>query len=174
MAKKRKRAKKAKKTKGRKTRLRGQPTKLTPAVQQILVDSIGIGAHYETACKLAGITFQTLRNWMLRGEKAGKGLYFDFFESLTRAQAKCEVDMLEQWQRFMRDEVGIVEETTLNKQGEPVKTTSKEKILRYGDYRAIRDFLERRHRDRWGRDKLDIPDGGSAEITEIRRIIVKA
>ncbi len=172
-----KKAKRAKKTKrGKKTPgnkgARGQPTKLTPVVQKILVETVAVGAHYETACKLAGIDFQTLRNWMIRGEKEGKGIYFEFFESLTRAQAKCEVDMLEQWQRFMRDEIGIVEETTLNKEGEPTKTTTKEKILRYGDYRAIKDFLERRHRDRWGRDSLDIPYGSSAEITEIRHIII--
>lgn len=174
MVKKRTKAKKAKrgkKTPGKK-KARGQPTKLTPTVQKILVETVSVGAHYEVACKLAGITFQTFRNWQLRGEKEKNGIYFDFFETLTRAQAKCEVDMLEQWQRFMRDEVGVVEETT--GQGENTKTITKEKILRYGDYRAIKDFLERRHRDRWGRDKLDIPEGGTAEITKIERIIIKS
>lgn len=173
MVKKRTKAKKTKRGKkipGNKG-ARGQPTKLTPMVEKILVETVSVGAHYEVACKLAGIDYSTLRNWLIRGEKEGKGIYFEFFETLTRAQAQCEVAMLEQWQRFMRDEIGVVEETT--GEGENAKTITKEKILRYGDYRAIKDFLERRHRDRWGRDKLDIPEGGSAEITEIKRIIIK-
>lgn len=152
----------------------GQPTKLTPTVQAILIEAIEIGAHYETACALAGITFQTFRNWQIRGEKAGKGVYFEFFESLTRAEAKNEVDRLAEWRAFMRDEVGIVEEVKVNKDGTQT-TVSKERVIRHGDYRAVRDFLERRHRARWG-NKVELGglDGGPIEITEIKRVIVDA
>ena len=139
-------------------------------VQKIILEAIEVGAYYETACVLAGISYQTLRNWMLRGEKAGKGLYFDFFEALTGAEARNELDRLKEWRVFMRDEIGIVE-TTL-----PDGTVvSKEKIMRYGDYRAIKDFLERRYRARWGQ-KVEVGglDGGPIEITEIRRVIVDA
>ena len=161
MKKKRKTTKKAKS--------KGRPTKLNATVQKIIIEAIEVGAYYETACVLAGIDYTTLRNWMVRGEKAGKGMYFHFFESLTRAEAKNEVDRLEEWRKFMTDAIGVVEET------KPDGTiVTKEKILRYGDYRAIRDFLERRHRSRWG-NKVELggPEGGPI-IAEIRRVIVDA
>lgn len=164
--------KKRKSSRKKKARNKGRPTKLTATVQKILVEAIEVGAYYETACALAGIDYQSLRNWMIRGEKAGKGLYFDFFESLTRAEAKNEVDRLEEWRKFMTDEIGVVEETKPDG-----SVISKEKILRYGDYRAIRDFLERRHRSRWGQKlahELTGPDDGPIEICEIKRVIVDA
>lgn len=147
----------------------GRDSKLTPAVQKIMTDAIEVGAYKETACTLAGITFQTVQNWLERGRKEKSGPYFEFFEALTRAEAKNELDRLQEWRAFMKDEFGVVEE--YDKDGKLVK--SKEKIVRYGDYRAVRDFLERRYRARWGQ-KVEVggPDGGPI-ITEIRRIIVR-
>ena len=160
-------AKKKAKRKKKKAKT-GQPTKLTATVQKIMVEAIEVGAYYETASTLAGISDQTRRNWMERGQKAGKGLYFEFFEALTRAEAKNEVDRLAEWKVFMADQSGIVQET--HKDGTIVES---EKILRYGDYRAIRDFLERRHRARWGqKTEVSGPGGGPIKISEVRRIIV--
>lgn len=149
----------------------GRPIKLTPEIQQIMVQAIELGTYLDTACTLAGISFQTMRNWQMKGEKDGKGPCFEFMEALARAEAKNEHDRVQEWRRYMVDEIGIVEET------KPDGTVvSREKVLRYGDYRAVKDFLERRYHQRWGK-KLDvpgIPEGGSAEITEVRRIVIHA
>lgn len=100
----------------------GRPTKLTPDVHKRIVDAVATGNYYEAACGYAGVSYQTLRNWIQRGEAAKSGRYFEFLEALTRAEAQCEVRMVAQWQAAMPE-----------------------------DWRAIRDFLERRHNGRWGR-----------------------
>jgi hypothetical protein len=100
----------------------GRPTKLTPDVQKRICDAVSAGNYYEPACLYAGISYQSLRNWIQRGEKAKSGIYFEFVEALTRAEAECEVRMVAQWRSAMPT-----------------------------DWRAIRDFLERRYPERWGR-----------------------
>jgi len=112
-----------------------RPSKLTPQVQQRLVEAIRAGNYYEAACGFAGIHYSTFRNWMIRGEKAKSGKYKQFFEAIIRAEQEAEVRMVAQWQKHMP-----------------------------GDYRAIRDFLERRHPERWGRKRLDIEHSGNIGI----------
>lgn len=48
----------------------------------------------EACCKYAGISFQTYRNWMKRGQAAKTGEYFEFVEDTTRAQAEAEVRLV--------------------------------------------------------------------------------
>jgi transposase len=112
-----------------------RPSKLTPQVQQRLVEAIRAGNYYEAACGFAGIHYSTFRNWMIRGEKAKSGKYKQFFEAIIRAEQEAEVRMVAQWQKHMPE-----------------------------DYRAIRDFLERRHPERWGRKRLDIEHSGNIGI----------
>lgn len=99
-----------------------RPSKLTLEVQKRLTEAIKAGNYYEAACGFAGIGYSTFRRWMLRGEKAKSGKYRQFWEAVTRAELEAEVRMVAQWQKHMPE-----------------------------DYRAIRDFLERRFPDRWGR-----------------------
>ena len=118
---------------------KGRPTKLNPDVQKRIVDAVATGNYYEAACGYAGVSYQSLRNWIQRGEAAKSGPYFDFVEALTRAEAQCEVRMVAQWQAAMP-----------------------------GDWRAIRDFLERRYNGRWGRKEkheLSGPDGGPISLS---------
>ena len=104
-----------------------RPSKLTPEVTKRLTEAIRAGNYYEAACGFAGIGYSTFRRWMLRGERAKSGKYRQFWEAVTRAELEAEVRMVAQWQKHMPE-----------------------------DYRAIRDFLERRFPDRWGRKRLDI------------------
>ena len=117
----------------------GRPSKLTSEVKARLVQAIEAGNYYEAACGYAGITYTTFRNWMIKGENAKSGKYREFFEAITRAETVAEVRMVAQWQQHMPE-----------------------------DYRAIRDFLERRFPDRWGRkDKVqqEISGPGGGPIT---------
>ena len=100
----------------------GRPTKLNPEVQKRICDAVSAGNYYEPASVYAGITYTTMRNWILRGEEAKSGIYFEFVEALTRAEATAEVRIVAQWQAQI-----------------PI------------DWHAARDFLERRYGDRWGR-----------------------
>jgi len=72
---------------------------------------------------------------MQKGETAKSGKYREFFEAITRAEYEAEVRMVALWQKHMPE-----------------------------DYRAIRDFLERRYPDRWGRKRLDIEHSGEIGI----------
>lgn len=115
----------------------GRPSKLTSEVRARLVQAIEAGNYYEAACGYAGITYTTFRNWMIKGENAKSGTYREFFEAITRAETVAEVRMVAQWQQHMPE-----------------------------DYRAIRDFLERRFPDRWGRkdkvqQEISGPGGGA-------------
>ncbi len=98
----------------------GRPTKLTPEVQARIVEAIAGGNYLATACAYAGLSYETFRLWMERGRKESTGRYHVFVVAVTRAELEAEATMLEMWRKHMPQ-----------------------------DYRAIRDFLERRHPDRW-------------------------
>ena len=124
----------------------GRPTKLTSEVQARLVQAIEAGNYYEAACGYAGITYTTFRNWMIKGENAKSGKYHEFFDAITRAEAVAEVRMVAQWQQHMPE-----------------------------DYRAIRDFLERRFPERWGRkdkvqQEISGPDGGPIQWVDLVKL----
>jgi transposase len=112
-----------------------RPSKLTPEVTKRLTEAIRAGNYYEAACGYAGIHYSTFRKWMQKGETAKSGKFREFFDIITRAEYEAEVRMVAQWQKHMPD-----------------------------DYRAIRDFLERRYPDRWGRRNLNIEHSGDVGI----------
>jgi hypothetical protein len=98
----------------------GRRSKLTPAAQSRLLDAIRSGSYFEPACRVAGISFQTFRNWLLRGEREKSGPYFDFFEGVKAAEAEAELRAVTLWSKAMPK-----------------------------DWRAAKEFLERRHPSRW-------------------------
>ena len=69
----------------------GRPTKLTKELQQRVTQAIRVGMTYERACTVAGICFQTYRNWQLRGERDKSGIYFEFLEAVKKAEAEAEL-----------------------------------------------------------------------------------
>jgi len=111
-----------------------RPSKLTPEVTKRLTEAIRAGNYYEAACGYAGIHYSTFRKWMQKGETAKSGKFREFFEAITRAEYEAEVRMVAQWQKHMPE-----------------------------DYRAIRDFLERRYPERWGR-RLDVKQDIKQEV----------
>ena len=68
----------------------GRKTKLDEKRLKKVVDGITAGLPYDTACALAGITYQTFLNWMRAGEAAGSGKFFEFFEEVKKAEAIAE------------------------------------------------------------------------------------
>ena len=52
-----------------KTKIGGRPSKLTPKVQQKIVEAIRNGNYYEVACRYAGVSYDSFRTWMARGEQ---------------------------------------------------------------------------------------------------------
>ena len=68
----------------------GRPSKLTPETQAIIIANMRIGLRYKDAALAACVTYQTIRNWTARGEKAKSGKYAEFFVAVKRAQAEGE------------------------------------------------------------------------------------
>ena len=71
----------------------GRPSKLSPEVKQRLFKAIKTMCTYEVACAYAGISYSTLREWILKGEKHKTGQYRQFLEELKEAEAEAEVAM---------------------------------------------------------------------------------
>lgn len=102
----------------------GRPEKLTPELQQKIVDAIRMGAYIETAAAYAGINKSTLYDWMKRGARAKSGKYKEFSNAVEKALAESE----------MRDLAVIAKASREN-------------------WQAAAWRLERKFPDRWGRRK---------------------
>ena len=107
----------------------GRPCKLMPDLQARFCQAIASGNYYQAACAFVGLDYRTFRYWMKRGNKAGRGEFFQFFHAVKKAEADAEVRMVAQWQKHMPH-----------------------------NWQAIRDFLGRRHPDRWGDNRKEIAE----------------
>ena len=109
----------------------GRPTKLTPEAQAAIVKAIDIGATRKDAAEAAGVDYRTFLNWLERGEKAGRGIYFQFFQAVTTAEAQVRINF----------------------------TAVIAKAANGGDWRASVEYLKRRDKQHWG-DNVDVTTGG--------------
>jgi transposase len=84
-----------------------RPTKLTPEVEERLVQAISVGATFKDACAHAGISFQTLQNWKKRARRAAEQAgepdgepeedtdqFVEFFDRIKKAEADAAVGWL--------------------------------------------------------------------------------
>lgn len=121
-----------------------RPLKLEdPDCREKLLLAIRGGNYYEAACGFAGISYETLRRWRRRGEaeetrvaasgrrrvRKREAIFVELVADLRLAEAEAEIRMVNQWQRAMQVP---------------------------SHWQAIRDFLQRRHPDRWGRQRIDL------------------
>lgn len=67
----------------------GRPSKFTPEIVEQILSTVRAGNYLETAAAAAGINQDTLRDWMRRGARAGKGKFHDFSEAVRKAQASA-------------------------------------------------------------------------------------
>lgn len=78
------------KSKGEEKRGRGQPTKLTPAIQKQIVKYTTFGVPRELAGAMEGVADRTLRKWLEWGEAEGaKEPYRSFAREMRKAEAKA-------------------------------------------------------------------------------------
>jgi hypothetical protein len=64
-------------------------SKLTPAVQAVIVEALRKGATVRIAAAAAGIHRGTLWYWCKKGRKSKRGQLRDFYDALARAQGQC-------------------------------------------------------------------------------------
>jgi len=139
-------------------------TKLTKAVQDIIVTAIRCGNYLETAAALAGIHRDTLYEWLRKGAAAPEGdCYRDFSDTLTRAMAQSESvavaaiheagmphDVVKT--RTIRKPLFLDGQQVADADGNLVyiEETIEESTVE-SDWRALSWLLERRFPRRWGR-----------------------
>src|SRR5215475_4146951 len=71
-----------------------RPSKLTDERLARLTQAIKMGASYELACKYAGISYQTLRNWLVSGEVATRGPLREVYEAVALAEGEAVLGWL--------------------------------------------------------------------------------
>lgn len=132
---------------------KGRPSKLTAELQSRICDAIRAGNYIETASAYAGISKDTLYNWMKKGARekervAGTSrsirkkeqIYVDFSDAVEKALAEAEV----------RDLI-IISNAAKN------------------DWKAAAWKLERKFPKKWGRKEqvsADIKTEHSGEVVE--------
>ena len=117
------------------------PGKLTPEMSKKICKYIRSGNFYYTACACVGLNYATFRTWMLKGKEAKSGRYREFYESVLKAEADCEEELVGQWL----------------KQGPQ-------------DWHAVSAFLEKRGYVRWGKhEKLTLETEGPLKVEVLEK-----
>jgi transposase len=116
----------------------GRPTKLNEQTHEAIVTAVRAGNYVETAAAAAGITATTFYRWMERGEadieNDAQSPFRDFREAVEKAKAESE-----------KIDLDLIAKAA----GE-------------GNWQAAAWRLERRFKDKWGRnDKMKIEHAGS-------------
>ena len=68
----------------------GRQTKLTPELQTKLCAYLAAGNYIATACKACGVSENTYRNWLKRGEHDSSGVFTAFVEAVKKAEGEAE------------------------------------------------------------------------------------
>ena len=90
--------------------------KLTPKVQEIICDWISKGNYPSKACQAAGISDETLRNWVKRAEE-GDEFYFGFLEAVKKAEAQASVERIARIQEAAKGVAVITKKTVTRRDG---------------------------------------------------------
>jgi hypothetical protein len=144
-----------------------RPTKLTPELQQGIVDRIAAGNYPEFAAGSLGIGKSTYYVWMKRGRKTSRGRYREFMEAVKKAKATDQVDNVVHIKRGLKGGQ-LVERKTITRKDGTVEVV--EKFAR-GEWQAGAWLLERKYPDLWGQRQTKEQAAVAAQIDELRRRI---
>ena len=70
-------------------------TKLIPEIQQKIGENISLRLTYALAASAAGITYQTLNQWLQRGQTEKSGKYYQFYQYIQKRNADAAKTLLE-------------------------------------------------------------------------------
>lgn len=103
---------------------RGRRPELTPLVLDRIVQVVSIGVDPDVAAAFAGVMPDTFKDWMARGQKASRGKYRELYDAIVRASADAEI-----------------------------AAAANVKRAAATDYRAAVAYAERRHPERFGKQR---------------------
>lgn len=116
----------------------GRPSKLTPEVQDRIVQAVSAGNYQDVAARYAGIDPATFYRWMAAGaEPDAPDALREFREAVESARAQSEVRAIALIQKAASD----------------------------GTWQAAAWFLERSHPHRWGRlQRTEVTGAGGGPV----------
>ena len=107
----------------------GRPPKLTPEVQEKIIQLVRVGNYVSTAARCAGINPETLYRWVRNGTRGETPtIYTAFTEALRHAEAEAEAIAVQEIRKASHEDPR--------------------------NWMAAMTFLERRFRHRWGRSVI--------------------
>ena len=116
---------------------------LTPQVRSTILNALRIGNYLETAASLAGITKKVFDRWMQQGAAETVGYWRDFYDEVAQALAAAEAA-----------DLAIIKKASQTQ------------------WQAAAWRLERRYKDRWGRNTLEVTGKNGGPITQDHGAIV--
>ena len=118
----------------------GRDTKLTKEREEQIAQAIERGKSMNSAARMAGITPQTVYNWLDRGEDETETVYASFFERITRAKGYGEDKYFNVIWEMAKDE---------------------------GDHRFLASLMKQRYPDSWGETETGVEaDTVNIEVSE--------
>ncbi len=69
----------------------GRPTKLTPKIQERIIQAISLGNYRKDAAAFAGVDPATVHRWMVRGANEPQSEYGTFRRAVQEAEARSKV-----------------------------------------------------------------------------------
>lgn len=131
----------------------GRPSKGTPERMAAIVAKVALGVPQEVAARACGVHPATMYRWKAQGERSRSGPFYEFYESLGRAEAAFEADAVAGIQAVAEGGQLLRRSVTRHKDGSETEDCSYTRK----EWTAYAWLLERRHRDRWGRtDRVDL------------------
>lgn len=119
---------------------RGRKPKLTPEVQEAVVQAVALGATHELAALYAKLSRDTVWRWLKRGEADLEGPYRAFALAVREAEAKSAAQCLAL-----------------------IRSAAK------GSWQAAAWLLERRFGDHYGRTKVEVRTEGKVQHVHSER-----
>jgi hypothetical protein len=155
----------------------GRKPKLTPAVQQRLVQAVTAGAYFEVACEAAGISRATGYEWIARGcgqdkDRPRTPLYADFADAIEKAHADAELLRVARIAKAAQGGQLLSEKIRRTADGEEII----ERRYSQPQWQADAWWLERRYPARWGRQERPAPPADEPETAAVpdNVIVIKA
>lgn len=147
-----------------------------------IIAAVRAGNYLETAASSAGVAPNTVRQWLRDGQQTLRtpgrrtryqALAAEFSEAFVRAQGESEAEDVAQLARLARGGLRLVTVTErTDAKGEVVKTVKTEDTL--PDAQVLEWRLERRFRERWGR-QIEVTGAGGGpmqvDVTDVRERI---
>ncbi len=81
----------------------GRPSKLTPAIQEKIVQALSIGNYRKDAAEYAGIDAATLHRWLLRGAREKDSAYADLRAAVLEAESRAKITAIGSITKAMRN-----------------------------------------------------------------------